>query len=307
MRTIDSQTFTYYRRAPARMSCSTPDDLLRTYGCLRALLSSVRRRPARADKKALLDLTECHEIDAVAILLSVYLDRILHDIGWELWYLGKPGSAVWSKLGRHLQSARESKRHRPVVQKGAVGELLTREVSDQELMVVAVEQWVSDVRDASGASEEHAARWEVCVGEVMANAFQHGCARGTPAHSNLVTGEMDGRKHIQLAGLDFGAGVPAIVRAAVTDPEMTHGELILEALRDGVTSRTSRSNQGRGLAYLAQAACEGGGTLQVLSLNGLASASGTRKRFRNLAPGPDGTPALQGTLVVLRLATGAAS
>ena len=300
-------TFAKEVRSLSALTTTTPNATLATHRSLQRLVKWCARNPTLAgqDSKVMLDLTRCQSMDLGGLLLYMYADRRVRDLGFALWYRVRTRSPVYEFLQRHLESWRAGRGAFTVT--GTTGTaFLLREITSPAVMVADVTQWAAAVRAETGASRHDMARWEQTIAEVVMNAAHHG-GNGPDDDPVLVCGDLAGDV-MEFAVLDLGQGIPNTI-AKVAPPEVGQraGRLIRYACQPGITCKSRRSNQGHGLASLVTAVQSSRGTLQVLSHNALAhipppasSARTSRLYGRTLQPDSNGAPTLRGTLTLIR-------
>jgi len=245
------------------------------------------------------DLSEASDIDPGAVLLMMYTGWILLRRGWSLYVTGS-GEAL-RKVSKNLQHLRLTAKDRPLFERDP-GDYPLRQVKDKNNMVSELEDWAETVKKDTHAKEEHVAVWSMQIGEVVTNSFQHGPdGQGpvpVPPNVLLCGGFRD--NHVQLAALDTGRGIPASIKEVVADEVRQEGDaaLIREACKLGVTSRSTRWNQGYGLPHLVDLVKENGGTVQIFSQRGLVHLRGQQLHKRNLEKSER---RLNGTLTIVSL------
>jgi len=286
------------------MTSETPDALLDMIHVVHAFLQHTPKHHGKL-KKGLLSFTSCEDIDAVTLLLIMYLNHQMARRGWQLFLIGDPGSRPWRKIYRNLGNMKRQDK----ITKPEPGEFLLREVSSPQEMVKVISEWADCVRADTSASDEQAALWEMKIGEIVTNSFQHGLGPGRPGElfrhrSIYIAGQAscisDPKPHMaHLAAMDFGRTIPATLENKLAEG-LTDGELIQEACQRGVTARSVIDNQGAGLADLVDLVKANNGSLQILSRNGLAHISHRHPYSRNLQRDTK-APFLEGSLTSIRL------
>ncbi len=282
-----------------------PDELEATYRCLWSSAISASEASTRPQPKVVFDLDRCPALDPGAILLLMAVASRLRAKGRQPWIRGS--SPTRQKLSEHLNYYLTPKHQRKALPRRP-GTYPLRDISDRRHASAELAEWSQTVRQDTQATEEQVARWEFQISEAITNAFQHGVRDLVGAmEASLVAGESfsaGGREQVQLAAMDFGSTIPYVVAKAVGAPSAaTDGKLIKFATKDGVTSKSHPSNQGRGLADVVSAATSCNGSMQILSRNGLAYVmpGEARVRWKTLKLGTLPNPILKGTLVVVNL------
>lgn len=283
-----------------------PADLLKTYERLQRLHLSAAALPARNHRNNLkLEFSKCQSIDAGAILLIMYFVHTLNRMGWKT-YAGGQGEAwqiIHTNLSHYLLPVAQRK---SLVEKNP-GAYLLREISRPNDMVKELEEWAESVVRGTKVNRSQLAMWQGQIAEVITNSFQHG-PRLLPSHSLppvLIAGRSYAQ-YVQLAALDFGSGIPAVIRKALPERvlSLNDGRVISYACKSGVTSKCDRRNQGAGLPNLIDSTKANGGILQILSLNGLVHMSNKRIYTRDLSKlAFEGGQVLAGTLTIISLNT----
>ncbi|MEZ4297742.1 MAG: hypothetical protein R3B70_22485 [Polyangiaceae bacterium] len=247
------------------------------------------------------DLTGCPEIDPGGLLLLMYHGLELKKRGWGT-YLGGLGGTVKQvllNLDHYLapKDARASFDAPP-------GDFLLRGIDGKESMVAELMAWARTVQQATQASDERVALWQMQIAEVTTNGFQHGPRLGPMSGDLLINGKSyTERGEVQLAAIDFGAGIPRVIEIIGRPAKCVgDGDLIAYACEKGVTSRCVPQNQGAGLDSLIQTVRSSGGRLLMLSNNGLLYTAADEQQVRNLKPRKKyGDQVLNGTLTVINL------
>jgi anti-sigma regulatory factor (Ser/Thr protein kinase) len=264
------------------------------------VVKAVRQGPPEPESRAIFDLSKCTNVDPASILLFVYTSRILARIGWDTFIEQRsalsPAFAALLKHVQHLQAEKSKRQSQP----WDPGEYPLRGVTSQNEMVGELQEWAQCVQQATSVSEEELARWTTHVSELTTNSFQHAPTgfAGTLGDI-LIAGEAKGGA-IQLATLDTGSGIPAVLRPHVAG-NLHDGQIITRACQERVTSRCSRANQGLGLFALSEAVKAARGTLQILSGNGRSHVRNGRSYAKCLKPPSPIAQSLSGTLTVVGL------
>jgi anti-sigma regulatory factor (Ser/Thr protein kinase) len=278
---------------------NTPDSLLASEGILRKLVQRAVIREHQGHGIFMLD--NCPAMDAGTILLLMYAGFQLSRIGWKASVSGK-GEAM-DLVVRHLEHYLRDRKNRSSVAR-IEGDYLLREIDSRDGMVREIGGWAESVQRETNASKREVALWKTQISEVTTNGFQHGIGSSPPLHPMLIAGRAsnDG-KMVQLAALDFGKSIPSTIDTVANKQSVPngHGDRISFACKKGVTSRTLPVNQGAGLFKLVETVKKNGGTLLILSGNGLVHVSNGRCYRRNLKAPSSTTPILQGTLTVVNL------
>lgn len=239
---------------------------------------------------------ECSEIDAGGVLLLMDAASRTSRLGWEV-RVGGEGDG-WKNLLEHINHYLTPKEDRSSKYSNAT--FLLRDLNNREEMVQELEKWARSVQDESAASDEEVASWQFQISEVVTNSFQHSRSE----EPMLLAGRVDNsRSVVNLAAMDFGLTIPTTIGRHPHCPggKDTDGKRILFACRHGITARSERANQGRGLFDLVETVKKNGGTMQILSGNGLFHLSSNRRCCRNLRAFKASYPILEGTLVSVSL------
>lgn len=243
------------------------------------------------------DVSRCPKIDPGAVLLFCYADELARGKLVEILGQGE----VIEELGDHFSHYQHGAKHAQTgTQKGLY---FLRCINDEATMLRELQVWAESVREGTGASEEQVAHWQMQIGEVTTNAFQHGPVHKMSGNTgSRVAGKASGNS-VQLAALDFGSTIPRVISALASQHAITGGDgnLIEFACRKGITSRSVKQNQGAGLYSLVQAVNESNGILQILSRNGLACFCNGKEFKRDLSPRENGSPVMEGTLTIINL------
>jgi len=290
--------------SPRRLDTSSPDELIATHARLQRLV--VKAKAGKPPGSVNYDLSECESIDPGALLLMMYAGAKLGELGWDAYATGEgTAHAIVLHNLTHFNLSDEERKQFPK----EVGEFPLRAVKDANHMVAELDDWASTVRQGAGANPEDVAEWQTQIAEVTTNAIQHGPTGLSPERQPmppiLLAGHADKQtRRVQLAVIDRGAGVPAVLRPKL--PEHFKGEkdgrIIKEACRPGVTSRCSPQNQGAGLPTLVGMVKANGGTLQIFSHRGLVHVRNGKMYHRTH---DKSDRRLEGTLTILTLRIGA--
>lgn len=257
-----------------------PDSLIQTFEQFRATIIAPRRPN---DQVVRLDLRQCPDIDVGALLLLIYT-------GQQLRRRGQSPRAVAQKqvhtiLKENLEHYLLPKEQRPQLDTKS-GRYLLRNVDSAPDMVSELEEWAESVRQGTPATAEQVALWTTQVAEVVTNGFQHGhMTADGPRILIAGTSRKDDKtkRHIvQLAALDFGLGIPHVIRQGLRPRVRGDGALIAFACERGVTTRCDKSNQGAGLPSLVEAVQGQSGSLLIFSNNGIYHVNGQHSETRSL-------------------------
>lgn len=282
-----------------KVTCTEPllsdsaDSLLRS---CKKLLSLYQRAAANDDAgDATFELT-CDSIDPGAVLLLMNVAFRTGRLGWRVQAYG--AGHAWDDLLLHINHYLTPKEERTSLDDE--GNYLLRDLETRGEMVVELDEWSRTVQRDSSASDEDVAIWQFQISEVATNSFQH----AQSSDAMLIAGKVDQKQQtVQLAALDFGATIPATICKHRDCPQGDglDGTKVRFACRQGVTAKTERTNQGAGLHNLVETVKKNGGTMRVLSGNGLFHIQNGRRCSRNLAPFSNTCPVLDGTLVSVNL------
>lgn len=288
---IDQQTA--YVVCSIELVTTTPDELLKTIGKLNEL---VERAIVKGGKGTGTYVIATDVIDAGAILLFLYYAFKLRKQGWSIAF-GGDGVAL-EEIARHLGHWALPKVSRSsVIGDGKV--FLMREIGDRNEMVGEIEEWADHVQQSTSASGEQVANWKCQIGELTTNSFQHGGPKGML----LLAGRAKSNNTVSLAVLDFGVTIPTTIRNHPDCPKEAEndGDCVKFACRKGITARSVPENQGAGLYGITEAVKNNGGSMQILSGNGIFHLTGQRRDCRNLPSAGATSPTLDGTLVTMNL------
>ena len=274
---------------------NTPDQLLKSNRKLMSLHTKARSETDVASSRATFMLT-CEQIDAGGVLLLMNSALRTLKLGWQV-HVGGAGGAL-DHLLKHINHYLTP----PESRSDEVDELnyWLRNISSKDQMVSELDNWARLVQEGSGASDEDVAQWQFQISEVTANGFQH----GQSTEPLLVAGKVDSEAgYVQLAAMDFGKTIPFTIESHQECPtgDACDGKKVGFACKQGMTAKTERANQGRGLFNLVKAVKENGGTMRILSRNGLYHVLNGRGYTRNLSPFSQTCPVLDGTLVTVNL------
>ena len=273
----------------------TPDALLKSNNTLMSLHTKAQAKSSEVAGNAIFKLT-CDQIDAGGVLLLMHSAIRTINLGWKV-QVGGTGGAL-DHLLKHINHYLTP----PESRSEETDELnyWLRNISSKTQMVSELENWARQVQEGSGASDEDVAQWQFQISEVTANGFQHGRSE----QPMLVAGKVDSESgSVQLAALDFGETIPFTIMSHPNCPSGSNcdGKKVGFACKQGMTAQTERANQGRGLFNLVKAVKENGGTMRILSRNGLFHVLNGRGYSRNLSPFSQTCPVLDGTLVTVNL------
>ncbi|HVA50915.1 MAG TPA: hypothetical protein VNH11_31525 [Pirellulales bacterium] len=248
----------------------------------------------------LYNVTNCRNIDPGAVLLFWYAFELAKRRGRRARIFGR-GELI-AELAEHFSHYRGDQPDDASTTSRGLYPL--RSIQNEESMLAELDEWSRSVQEGTTASPEQVALWQMQIAEVTTNAFQHG-----PMHkkretmpASIVAGKASGQC-AQLAALDFGSTIPRVICEVASKHGISGGDdsLIEFACGKGITSRSVRQNQGAGLYSLVQTVHENGGTLQILSRNGLVHFCSGQVYGECLPCRHDGAPALDGTLTVINL------
>ncbi len=269
----------------------------------------------------LIDISAATEIDPGAILILLYLRKMLYRHGCAVWLQaqGKPRQLLLEHVQHYL---------RPRAARTAAtdkADYLARGIYKREDMVAELSEWGSLLTQFVPVAEEDVALWQMQIGEVVANAFQHARIHGpdeaappspeAPRRLDLaprierevlIAGKtFMSQQVVQLAALDLGAGIPEVIGRAALEAGIgpcADGKLIEYACREGVTSRCVPENQGAGLPSLIRTlTTPPRGSLLICSGNGLYYSDSDGSTVRELEPPQPVKSVLAGTLVVITI------
>ncbi|MCI0420804.1 MAG: DUF5050 domain-containing protein, partial [Acidobacteria bacterium] len=190
------------------------------------------------------------------------------------------------------------------------GEYLLRRVGSREVLVSELEEWAETVKEGAEPPEDQVALWQMQISEVATNGFQHGIGTEPPENEDRGSILVAGRaypdtKVVQLAALDFGATIPRVIQhvaAQLGRRRRRDSDLISFACKKGVTSRSVPQNQGAGLHSLVETVKQNkGGSLLILSGNGLCCFSDNGENKKTLSPMVSNHAVLEGTLTIINL------
>ncbi len=282
------------------VSTSTPTAMRATLAPLRDILGKLPQLKA-GQSSVLLDVSTVAEIDPGGVLLFMYLRERFTEKGVQAYLRGP--EAQQHLILKHLNHYLRPRNERTPASEG---DYLTRGIKLPGDMVTEVNEWLDTLRRYSTASEKDVALWEMQMSEVTTNGFQHGPTKSPRLVEEIwVAGKASG-KRIQLAALDRGASIPAVIEplAKARGLVFHDGGLISFACRDGVTSQCVPQNQGAGLPSLLRTLLGvPGGTLLILSRDGLYYARRKKGRMhhvmQDLRGGGYSGSVLGGTLVII--------
>lgn len=292
--------FAYVERIETPLTTKTPLALLNTYRQLRKLEGRTNGVDGYG-RLVKFDLTGCPEIDPGGLLLLMYHGKELKNRGWGT-YLGGLGGTVKQVLLNldHYLAPKEARASFDA----PPGDFLLRGIDSKGSMVAELMEWARSVQQATQASDERVALWQMQIAEVTTNGFQHGPRLKPMDGDLLINGKAYAEKgEVQLAAIDFGSGIPRVIETIGRPAKCEgDGDLIAYACEKGVTSKCVPQNQGAGLDSLIQTVRSSGGGLLMLSNNGLLYTTEREKQVRNLkSPKKYGAQVLNGTLTIINL------
>ena len=294
--------FTHIEPVQGDLRSDDPDTLLRTHRKLQRAVSKLQNKVT--DGNALIDISNCEEIDPGGLLLTMYaFFQLLRNNQLSLWF--RSHGAVRAYLVENLDHFYQTRSSRHT---DRTDEFLLRLIRTREAMVGDLNQYAAALRQAPYSSDREVAIWETQVGELTTNGFQHGNAldnspEGSDPIMNMVAGKAYEEKgRVEMGVLDFGAGIPRVIEQVASEEIRMKGDgrLIAHALKRGVTSRTVFENQGAGLHGIVDAVKDNRGRLLLLSGNGLVCVRNGRVSSRKLK-GTSSEPNLNGTLAIIIL------
>ena len=287
-----------------------PDETLSTHKNLQRVVSAAISNSAI--KNVYFDLDQCAKCDPGGLLLLRYAGEVLSNHGRK-GYVTHSGPSesfstivenlnhLWEKTARRVGDRRDKSSQAGAQVVSDDGKYLLRAMENRNEMVREISEWADIVKKGANARPEEVACWEMQIAEVATNTFQHGKSERiwVSGHFNRMDSV------VQLAAIDYGATIPAVI-----GPDATRqcrlggdGDLIAFACEPGVTSRCVRQNQGAGLISLIESVATNRGRMQILSRNGLFHVNKCRKYRRNLQ-GRGISLGLSGTLIILCLNVG---
>jgi hypothetical protein len=294
--------------APKRpLLTDTPREMLATHRTLDRLIKKCGAQVPweEQERKVAVDLSYVTDIDPGAVLLMIYAGRQVGLRGRTLYVIADddgPGANAMRKLNKNLQHLRLTTREDRDAFPRDEGEYPLREVKDQDKMVEELEDWARTVKTDTNAKPEDVAVWEMQIGEVVTNSFQHGPRIIGPIKVAPVVMLCGGliNNRVQLAALDMGHGIPRVVERVADERVKSRGDgaLIKHACKMGVTSKSTPQNQGYGLPHLLKSVKRNGGSLQIFSQRGLVHQTPRSFRTHPMA-GTDRR--LDGTLTIVSL------
>jgi hypothetical protein len=281
------------------LSTGNPVDLLSAINHLMAPLRS-------KDKNIVYDFSKSPQIDPGAVLLLMYVARLMSSAARLVRYRGDSESA--RELTQHIQHWASGRTGAGSAVQGPSpkGLYALRDLTNQDEMVEQLNEWTKSVQQGTEASDEQVALWQMQISEVTTNAFQHGPVYMANAaiSPSMVAGKADGDS-VQLAALDYGSTIPRLIHDTAImsglPNDIDDAALIRFACNKGVTSRSVKQNQGAGLWSLTETVKRNDGTLLILSRNGLVHVCGDRIIEKHLPAIWPGQPVLEGTLTVINL------
>ncbi len=233
--------------------------------------------------------------------MLMYCGYELSALGWRATVSGEGESM--ELVARHVEHYLRDHSQRGEC-KRKNGDYLLRNIDDRKQMVTEISEWANSVQKETRASAEAVALWKSQISEVTTNGFQHGIGNSIAKRPLLIAGKAsEDHSRVQLAALDFGKSIPVTIanEAARMHVPIGDGDRIRFACRKGVTSHSTPINQGSGLFNLIETVKKNGGSLAILSRNGLLHVVGGRCYKRNLPLQMVVNPLLQGTLTVVNL------
>lgn len=275
-------------------------ELLKTCQSFQDVIEQVNQY--QGQPKVIIDLTKCSLIDPGGMLLLKHCAYVLNA---KCQLFLKVEGATGNYIIRHLAHLYMPPEQRKIIT-GEPGDYFLRRVGSREHMVTEITNWVQSVQDGTNVDRSEVAFWEVQISEITTNGFQHGprLMGATLLPDILLAGKVYPSGWVQLAALDFGSGIPAVIRAALSAAVegMHDGEVINYACQQGVTSRCEPSNQGAGLPSLISAIRDNAGTLHIVSNNGLFFIEGGQSAVKDMSRLiPKGDVLLSGTLTIFGL------
>lgn len=160
--------------------------------------------------------------------------------------------------------------------------------------------WRQMLEESEAVTEEEARMYAGRMTEVLTNSFTHGRTR----HPCVLGGQTFPKTgHSSLVAVDSGRSIPTTLRNSGHYPgDRDDHEWIAMAFREGITAGTEPTNRGLGLAYLQESVEANGGSLLVVSGDGLAYI----KNGGNLKSEPlgDKYDRFDGTFILLDLRRG---
>lgn len=298
-----ASTFQFKVAPKQPLVTTTPREILTTHRSLDRLVRKCAGGLV-GTRKVAFDLSHVRDIDPGAVLLMMYVAGLLGRQGWSLSAYaddGSPGTVAMKKLTRNLLHLRLTSSDRHLLPR-APGDYPLRQVKDRNSMVDELEDWAQTVRSDTKARADHVAVWEMQIGEVVTNSFQHGPSTAggvsVPPVVMLCGGLRDNT--VQLAALDTGRGIPQTIGVVADEQTKMRGDgaLIKYACKMGVTAQTTPQNQGYGLPHLVSSVRANGGSLHILSQRGLVHLTPKTFRTRKLARTDR---RLDGTLTIVSL------
>lgn len=153
--------------------------------------------------------------------------------------------------------------------------------------------WLSYALDRPSAE---LASVRTCVKEVWNNVADHSSVATGFVHSQ----HYPNAHHLRITLSDFGQGIPATITRAF-GPMLDHDAIVLAA-KEGVTSKSKKSNMGAGLPYLVDTVLNNRGVVRLHSRSGNVTYSCDHRGDR-MTVKRRGTGYYPGTLVEIELDT----
>ncbi len=262
----------------------TPQEILATHDTLQRLIRKTTGKAVLGTTDVAFDLSKVPDIDPGAVLLMMHAGHSLSSQGWEPYAIDTTGqSLAMRKVSKNLQHLRLSPSDR-INFPSNEGEYPLRAVFDRSSMVTELVDWSSTVQVGTTVEPEQVAMWGVQISEVVTNSFQHA---PTPPKKQLPPIYLAGgvrQGSVQLAALDRGRGIPKTIEEVASEAmrKRGHGALIRHACKRGVTSHSTRQNQGAGLPDLIESVTRNGGTLTIFSQGGFVHLERGKLSHKNL-------------------------
>lgn len=290
---------------------STRRHLFKTVSYYERLIKEAQEAPPNSD--VVFSIAASPSVDPGGILLMKYTGWRIHLAGRNCMVqgFGQVMNTVTDNLDHYITHQATQAASVPGLQMpppsppSQPGSYLMRGIKSAAVMVKELINWAETVQRGTTATEEQVSVWQTQIAEVTTNAFQHAKSEGGGLGGQVLIAGHATPQQVQLASLDVGHGIPAIIgkvsRGIATDGS-EDGRLIAHAFKKGVTSRCVPENQGAGLDSLARSVrASQNGSLQVLSRNGyFRVVAGKRNQRRDLVP-PDGGVVFHGTLTIINL------
>lgn len=153
--------------------------------------------------------------------------------------------------------------------------------------------WMGGIMDASHGA---LASIRTCLKELFHNINDHSTKDTGYIHAQ----HYPNLRNVKITVSDFGRGIPSTIRGKFGD--MSDGQAILHACKEGVTAQSRPNNMGAGLNYMIDRVMANQGRVRIFSMSGIVNCN-RAKGDQEIRRATTGNGTYPGTLVEIELDT----